>query len=368
PSTVSAEVQNSVTLLVQGSRPNLNITMFWEFESAACPFLRGDGVVGDVLGCGHIVLDSTLSVKSLGGRGASQYGWRALDIRLNGTNVGEYGRLISSGDVTLTGGSLSASPGFNPQPGQVFTIVDKTSPGPMTTLPGYNAAIFGPEGTVTTLNGMPFRISYVGGDGNDVTLTAQATNTPPAVAITSPPGGAAFTAPASFSLQASASDPDGSVTNVQFFRDATFLGQDSSSPYSVSVSGLVAGNYTLSAVASDNHGMRATNSIVIIVGGNNTNCVAVPAGLVAWWRAEGNVEDATGVHDGQLLYAPPFDQGLSGQAFSFEGPSYRVHIPDSDEFKLTNSLTFEVWIQASSLSPGIIFMRGDNRGGLDPYL
>src|SRR6185503_19050000 len=78
--------------------------------------------------------------------------------------------------------------------------------------------------------------------------------------------------------------------------------------------------------------------------------------------------DATGVHDGQLLYAPPFDQGLSGQAFSFEGPSYRVHIPDSDEFKLTNSLTFEVWIQASSLSPGIIFMRGDNRGGLDPYL
>jgi hypothetical protein len=31
--------------------------------------------------------------------------------------------------------------------------------------------VFEPEGTVTTLNGMPFRISYVGGDGNDVTLT-----------------------------------------------------------------------------------------------------------------------------------------------------------------------------------------------------
>jgi hypothetical protein len=178
-SAVSAEVQNSSTLLVQGSRPNLNITTFWEFESAACPFLRGDGVVGDVLGCGHIILDSTLSVKSLGDRGASTYGWRVLDIHLNGTNVGEYGKLISSGDVTLTGGSLSASPGFNPQPGQVFTIVDKTSPGPMTTLPGYDTAIFGPEGTITTLNGMPFRLSYVGGDGNDVTLTA----TPPRLDI-----------------------------------------------------------------------------------------------------------------------------------------------------------------------------------------
>ena len=174
PSAGSAEIQNSATLLVQGSRPNLNVTTFWEFESAACPFLSGDGVVGDVFGCGHIILDSTLSVKSLGGPGASQASWRVLDIHLNGTNVGEYGRLISSGDVTLTGGSLSASPGFNPQPGQIFTIVEKTSPGAITNAP------FGPEGSLTTLNGMPFRISYVGGDGNDVTLTA---NTPPRLDI-----------------------------------------------------------------------------------------------------------------------------------------------------------------------------------------
>jgi hypothetical protein len=87
-------------------------------------------------------------------------------IRLNGTNVGAYGKLIASGNVGLTGGSLTPSPGFNPQPGQVFTIVEKTSPGPIAN------AIFGPEGKITTLNGMPFRISYVGGDGNDVTLTA----------------------------------------------------------------------------------------------------------------------------------------------------------------------------------------------------
>src|SRR5881628_515688 len=93
------------------------------------------------------------SVKSLGGRGASQYGWRVLDIHLNGTNVGEYGRLISSGDVILTGGSLSASPGFNPQPGQVFTLVEKTSPGAITNAP------FGPEGSLRILNGKPFRIS-----------------------------------------------------------------------------------------------------------------------------------------------------------------------------------------------------------------
>src|SRR5206468_9621816 len=78
---------------------------------------------------------------------------------------GEYGRLIASGDVSLFNGSLLPSAGFNPQAGQVYTIVEKTSPGPVT------YAFLGPEGTVTYMNGMPFRISYVGGDGNDVTLT-----------------------------------------------------------------------------------------------------------------------------------------------------------------------------------------------------
>src|SRR5688572_1139661 len=102
-----------------------------------------------------------------------------------------------------------------------------------------------------------------------------------------------------------------------------------------------------------------------------TNCVAVSSELVAWWRAEGNANDAgndpTGAHDGQLLFGATFAQGRTGQAFSFDGVRSRVNIPDSDAFKLTDSLTFEGWIQAASWAPGIIFIRGDNRGGLDPY-
>jgi len=162
PHAIAAQVQgDGTTLFVQGSQPNLNITMLWEMESASCPSLSGDGVVGDVTGCGHITPDSTLSVKNLGHYG----GWGGLDIRLNGTNVGEYGRLVASGDVSLSSGSLLPSAGFNPQAGQIYTIVEKTSPGLITN------EFLGPEGTVTYMNGMPFRISYVGGDGNDVTLT-----------------------------------------------------------------------------------------------------------------------------------------------------------------------------------------------------
>jgi len=167
PHAVSVEIQGTSfnTLIVQGSQPNLNIAMLWEMESASCPSLSGDGVVGDVTGCGYITPDSTLSVKNLLGPGVSQANWRTLLIRLNGTNVGEYGRLVAPGDVSLSGGLLLPSAGFHPQAGQIYTIVEKTSPGVIAN------EFLGPEGTVTTLNGMPFRISYVGGDGNDVTLT-----------------------------------------------------------------------------------------------------------------------------------------------------------------------------------------------------
>jgi hypothetical protein len=49
--------------------------------------------------------------------------------------------------------------------------------------------------------------------------------------------------------------------------------------------------------------------------------------LVAWWRAEGNANDAGNdatAHDGQLLFGATFAQGRTGQAFSFDGVSWWV--------------------------------------------
>src|SRR5439155_13374953 len=177
PYAVSADVWGA-KLLVHGSQPNLNIRLRFEFETGTGSSLSGDGQVGDVTGFGVIVLNSTLSVKNV----SAYY----LGIYLNGTNVGEYGRLVASGDVSPSSGYIGASAGFNPQAGQIYTIVEKTSPGPITN------AFLGPEVTITALNGMPFRISYVGGDGNDVTLTAQSTNAVPIVTWQQPANNAAF--------------------------------------------------------------------------------------------------------------------------------------------------------------------------------
>src|SRR6185436_18979118 len=254
---VAAEVQND-TILVQGSQPNLNLTMLWEFESAACPNLSGNGVVGDVMGCGHFIPDSTLSVKNLVPLTAY---WRTLDIKLNGTNVGEYGRLIASGDVNLSGGNLFPSAGFHPQPGQVFTIVEKTSPGLVAN------EFLGPEGTVTTLNGMPLRLSYIGGDGNDVTLTVDATNTlnvQPTVSIISPTNLAILAAPFGGTIQANAADSDGSVVRVDFYSDAALVGSVSNAPFNLAVTNIAAGTHALFAVATDDRGATKRSATVTV--------------------------------------------------------------------------------------------------------
>jgi hypothetical protein len=83
--------------------------------------------------------------------------------------------------------------------------------------------------------------------------------------ITNPPDGSILTAPASFSIGALASDSDGSVSAVEFYRDGNSLGVDNTSPYSAAVTDLAAGNYTFAAVATDNLGARATNNIALIV-------------------------------------------------------------------------------------------------------
>ncbi len=55
------------------------------------------------------------------------------------------------------------------------------------------------------------------------------------------------------------------ITNVQFFQGAASLGNITTAPYSVPVNSLAAADYAFSAVASDNGGLTATNSITVHV-------------------------------------------------------------------------------------------------------
>ena len=89
-------------------------------------------------------------------------------------------------------------------------------------------------------------------------------NRAPTVTLTSPASGATFTAPATVSFAASASDSDGTISKVEFYNGTTLLNTDTTSPYSYSWSSVAAGTYTVKAVAYDNSGASASSSTATI--------------------------------------------------------------------------------------------------------
>jgi hypothetical protein len=97
----------------------------------------------------------------------------------------------------------------------------------------------------------------------NITVTT-ATNQLPTVSVTSPIAGQSFTAPASLTLTAAASDSDGTITGVDFYVGTVMVGSDSSSPYSAAWSNVAAGNYSLTAVARDNSGGTRTSAAIAV--------------------------------------------------------------------------------------------------------
>jgi subtilisin family serine protease len=90
---------------------------------------------------------------------------------------------------------------------------------------------------------------------------ASAGNQAPNVSLTSPANNATFTAPASITLDATASD-DGVVANVEFFANGAPIGSDSTNPYSFTWTNVPAGSYALTARATDNLGLTRTSTPV----------------------------------------------------------------------------------------------------------
>src|SRR5262249_41324482 len=90
------------------------------------------------------------------------------------------------------------------------------------------------------------------------------TNQLPAVAMTAPANGASYAAPGVITLSATASDADGYITSVNFFAGTSLLGSAAKSPYSMTWSGVPAGTYSLTAVATDNLGGTSTSTPVSV--------------------------------------------------------------------------------------------------------
>ncbi|MDB6034849.1 MAG: metallophosphoesterase, partial [Verrucomicrobiales bacterium] len=95
-------------------------------------------------------------------------------------------------------------------------------------------------------------------------LRLASTNAKPIVSITSPASGTTFGTPANLAITANATDSDGSISNVLFFSNGSKIGEDASSPYTVSLNNAAVGTYNLTAVAIDNVGQFTTSSVVTV--------------------------------------------------------------------------------------------------------
>lgn len=133
-------------------------------------------------------------------------------------------------------------------------------------------------------------LTAVATDNNELTATSQSvpitvTHPGPSVAITNPTGGQRFVfSPTNIVIQATASAIGADITNVQFFCNGTNLGQATSSPYQVLWTNVLAGsNYTLTAVATDSLGAKATNDppVVVSVNAMPTVWIAYPTNASA---------------------------------------------------------------------------------------
>jgi Big-like domain-containing protein len=110
-------------------------------------------------------------------------------------------------------------------------------------------------------------------DNNNAVTTSSAvsvvSNAAPAVSITSPANNATFTAPANVTINATASDADGTVSKVDFYQGTTLLGTDTTTPFSFAWPAVAAGTYSLTARATDNNNAVTTSSAIAINVGSN---------------------------------------------------------------------------------------------------
>jgi chitinase len=82
--------------------------------------------------------------------------------------------------------------------------------------------------------------------------------------LSAPANNAVFAAPASITLSASATDAVGRIVKVDFYQGASLIGTATSAPFSFTWTSVAAGQYSLSAVATNDAGQSTTSAAVAI--------------------------------------------------------------------------------------------------------
>ena len=157
--TGSTTLQDGL-LTINGSQPASDVTV-------TGGQLGGIGTIGDLTATGGAVGPGE-SAGILSSGSVSFNSATVFVIEIDGTVAGSgYDVLEVTGTVALGGANLVIAPSIAPAGGTVFRVIDNDGADVVT---GTFAGLA--EGAAITEGGATYRVSYAGGDGNDVTLTA----------------------------------------------------------------------------------------------------------------------------------------------------------------------------------------------------
>jgi len=190
--------------------------------------------------------------------------------------------MLTNATAHITGKVFQTnSSGASVQVGQTIELLtDLPLPAPTVHRFGY-FAVWGSTSDSGDVIGYLDNLATTGGVGlppNDL----------PLMSLTAPTSGATFAEPANITISANATDNDGTVTQVEFFAGATSLGTATNAAnnvFSLTWSNVLAGNYTLTAQATDNRGGTSTSSPVTITvtgttGGGSTLTVVLAGNTI----------------------------------------------------------------------------------------
>ena len=109
-------------------------------------------------------------------------------------------------------------------------------------------------------------------------------NNAPSVSITSPADNATFNVGSSITINATATDADGTISRVDFYNGATLLATVNAAPYTYTWVSPAVGSYALTAKATDNGNASTTSAIVnvsvVIQLDAGVSAIATPNGAV----------------------------------------------------------------------------------------
>lgn len=163
----------------------------------------------------------------------------------------------ASGPVVLNSPVLNATLNHSPVGGEVYTIIDNRGSDPVA---GSFAGL--PQDSLITIDGQTFRIDYLGGDGNDVTLTQQISTT---TSLTSNVNPSVYgqTVTLSAEVTSASGTPVGSVAFYDGATVLTLVPLDAAGKATYSTSSLIVGTRNLTAVYLGNGNFLSSTSTVL---------------------------------------------------------------------------------------------------------